>query len=472
MPLDIRALIARYEGRNYELHAQHVNPQYVKVLRAIGFDRCYVRAEGPYLWDVQGTRYLDLNSGFGMFAVGRNHPDVRRALVEFMELDYPSLVQLDAPLLPGILAQELKKRVPGGLERVHFTSSGTESVEAAIKFARCATGKPAILYCRKAFHGLTIGALSINGDDVFREGFAPFLPECRAIPFDDLGALEQALAAGDIAAFIVEPIQGKGVVLPSPGYLVEAARLCRRHDALFIADEIQTGVGRTGKFLAIEHEGEVDPDMVLLSKALSGGYVPIGAVLMRRRIYERVFSSLERAVIHGSTFAKNGLAMVAGLATLSVLDDEKLLANAERMGRVIFEGLEALRPRFEFISAIRCRGLMVGIEFGEPRSLGGKAAWALMHKMDRSLFPQAITIPLLDEHHILAQAAGHHIDVIKLLPPLVIGEDDVRWFLRAFEQIMTGLQKFPGPAWDVLMRIGKMAVTSRPRHSEPRQAQA
>ena len=466
MPLDIRGLIAEHEGHNYELHDEHVNPQYVKVLRAIGFDRCYVRALGPYLWDVRGTRYLDLNSGFGMFAVGRNHPDVRRALVDFMALDYPSLVQLDAPLLPGILAQELKKRGPNGLDKVHFTSSGAETVEAAIKFARCATRKPAILYCEKAFHGLTNGALSITGDDVFREGFAPLLSECRAIPFNDLAALERALAAGDVAAFIVEPIQGKGVILPRPGYLVEAARLCRKHGALFVVDEIQTGVGRTGKFLAIEHEGDVDPDMVLLSKALSGGYVPIGALLMRRRIYEGVFSSLERAVIHGSTFAKGSLAMVAGLATLAVMDDYGLIANAERMGRLFADGLETLRPRFEFIKEIRCKGLMVGIEFGEPRSFSGRTAWSLMHKMDRSLFPQAITIPLLDDHHILAQAAGNHIDVIKLIPPLVITEEDVRWFLQAFEQIMTGLQKFPGPAWDVLMRIGKIAVTSRPRHSE------
>jgi ornithine--oxo-acid transaminase len=269
-----------------------------------------------------------------------------------------------------------------------------------------------------------------------------------------------------VAAFIVEPIQGKGVMLPRPGYLAEAARLCRRHNALFVIDEIQTGIGRTGKFLAIEHERDVDPDMILLSKALSGGYVPIGAVVMRRGIYERVFSNLERAVIHGSTFAKNNLSMVAGLATLSAIDEGALLANAERMGSLIQDGLEAMRPRFEFIKGIRCKGLMVEIEFGEPRSFGGETAWALMHKMDKSLFPQAITILLLDEHHILAQAAGHHIDVIKLLPPLVINEHDVRWFLQAFERIMLGLQKFPGPAWEVLMRIGKMAVTSRPRQLE------
>ncbi|HSF47408.1 MAG TPA: aspartate aminotransferase family protein [Burkholderiales bacterium] len=466
MPLDVQRLLTQFQGKNYELHESHINPQYVKVLRTIGFDRCYTRAVGPYLWDIAGTKYLDFISGYGVFTLGRNHPQVRQALIDFMAADYPSLVQLDAPLLPGLLAEELKRRMPNELERVHFVSSGTEGIEAAIKFAHCATGKPALLYCDKAFHGLTNGSLSINGDATFRQGFAPFLPDCRAIAFNDLEALERTLARGDVAAFFVEPIQGKGVILPAPGYLKEAARLCRRHGALLVADEVQTGLGRTGKFLAIEHEGDVDPDLVVVAKSLSGGYVPVGAVLMRRWIYERVFSSLERAVVHGSTFAKNNLAMIAGLATLAVLDEEDLIARAERMGRLLAVGLEAMRARFEFIKEIRHRGLMVGIEFGEPRSLGGRAAWALMHKMDKSLFPQAVTMPLLDEHHILAQAAGHHIDVIKLLPPLVIHESDVRWFLEAFEKVMMSLEKFPGPAWDVLVRIGKMSMTSRSRQAE------
>jgi ornithine--oxo-acid transaminase len=465
MPLDINRLIAQFEGRNYELHERHVNPRYVKVLHTIGFDRCYTRAVGPYLWDVQGVKYLDFLSGFGVFSVGRNHPHIRQALIDFMTSDYPSLVQLDAPLLPGLLAQELKKRVTNALDFVHFTSSGTEGIEAAIKFAHCATRRPAIVYCRNAFHGLTNGSLSINGDETFREGFGPFLPDCRVIEFDDLGALERALSAGDVAAFVVEPVQGKGVISASPGYLKEAARLCHKHGALLVVDEVQTGIGRTGKFLAIEHEGDVDPDIVVLSKALSGGYVPIGAVLTRRWIYDKVFSSLERAVIHGSTFAKGSLAMVAGLATLHTLDEQNLMENAERMGALIAEGLRGMQSRFDLIKQIRQRGLMVAIEFGEPRSIGGKAGWALVHKMDRSLFPQAVTIPLLDEHHVLTQVAGHHVDIIKLLPPLVINEDDVRWFLTAFEQVMAGLQKFPGPAWDVLMRIGKMAMTSRARQS-------
>jgi ornithine--oxo-acid transaminase len=206
--LDIASLLKQHAGRNYELQSEHVNPANVRALKTIGFDRCYVRAEGPYLWDVKGDKYLDLLGGYGVFGLGRNHPDVRRVLVDFLNADYPSLVKLEAPLLAGLLAAELKKRMPNQLDMVFFTNSGAEGVETALKYARCATGKPAVVHCKKSFHGLTYGALSINGDDNFREGFEPFLPHCRAIPFNDLAALEAELLKGDVAAFIVEPVQG------------------------------------------------------------------------------------------------------------------------------------------------------------------------------------------------------------------------------------------------------------------------
>ena len=462
-PLDIRALLQQHEGRNYELHSAHVNPANVRTLKTIGFDRCYVRAEGPYLWDVQGTKYLDMLSGYGVFGLGRNHPDVRRVLTEFLALEYPSLVKMEAPLLSGLLAEELKKRMPNQLDMVFFTNSGAEGVETAMKYARCATGRPAIVHCEKAFHGLTYGSLSLNGDESFREGFAPFLPDCRKIPFNDLDALERELRKGDVAAFVVEPIQGKGVNIPSPGYLRESAILCRKYGALFVDDEVQAGMGRTGRFLAIEHDGDVDPDIVVLAKTLSGGFVPAGAVLCKKWIHEKVFSSMNRSVVHSSTFSQGSFAMVAGLAALDVLDRHQLIQRAEKMGHLLAEGLRAMVPRFEFLKEVRGRGLMMGIEFGPPQSFGLKAAWALMHKMDKSLFPQAAIIPLMNKHHILTQVAGHHIDVIKLIPPLVISEEDVTWFLTAFEDVLVQLHKFPGPAWDVVSDIGKMVLTSRAR---------
>jgi ornithine--oxo-acid transaminase len=402
-------------------------------------------------------------SGYGVFGLGRNHPEIRRVLTEFLGLNYPSLVKMEAPLLSGLLAAELKKRMPNQLDTVFFTNSGAEGIETALKYAKCATGRPAILYCQKAFHGLTYAALSVNGDENFRAGFTPFLPDCRQIPFNDLASLERELGKKDVAAFVVEPIQGKGVNIPSPGYLRAAARLCRQHGAIFIADEVQSGMGRTGRFLAIEHDGDVDPDIVVLAKTLSGGFVPVGAVLCKKWIHEKVFSSMQRSVVHSSTFSQGSFAMVAGLAALDVLDRQQLIPNAERMGNRIGEGLRAMIPRFEFLKAVRWRGLMIGIEFGPPKSLGLKTAWALMHKMDKSLFPQAAIIPLLDKHHIITQVAGHNVDVIKLLPPLIISEADAVWFLDAFEDVLVQLHKFPGPAWDVVSDIGRMMLTRRAR---------
>jgi ornithine--oxo-acid transaminase len=341
------------------------------------------------------------------------------------------------------------------------------------------------VHCKRSFHGLTNGALSINGCESFRPAlphahgmarglpllnsaigsFDPLLPCCRAIPFNDLAALEAELESGDVAAFITEPIQGKGVFTPSPGYLAEASALCRKHGALFIVDEVQTGFGRTGVFLATEHDPGAEPDVVILSKALSGGYVPVGAVLTKRWVYDKVYSSMDRAVIHSSTFGQNALAMVAGLATLKAMDEHDVMGNAERMGRLIRDGLEKMRPQFELLHEVRQRGLMIGVQFGRPRSMRLRAAWSLIHKMDGNLFPQAITMPLLDDHRVLAQVAGHDTDCVKLIPPLIINEDDVRWFLAAFERVMADLHQFPGPIWGVLKKLGALAVTRRPREA-------
>lgn len=476
MPLNIRELLAEYANQNYELHREHVNPQFARVLKTIGFDRVYTKAKGPYLWDAQGNKYLDFQGGYAVHNVGRNHLAVKQALIDFLNEDSPTMVAFDAPLLAGVLAKELKQRIAQGqhdLDYVFFTNSGTEGIEAAIKFAKCATGRPGIVFAKKAFHGLSCGSLSINGDDSFREGFGPFLPGCRMIPFNDLAALEQALALNDVAAFIVEPIQGKGVNVPKVGYLREAAALCRKHGTLFVADEIQTGIGRTGTFLAMDHEpggtAGVNPDIIVLSKALSGGYVPVGAVLTRRSVWEKVFSSMERAIVHSSTFHQGGLAMIAGLAVLKVMDEENIYANAQRMGELLMMGLRAMQPKYEMMKDVRGRGLMIGIEFGPPKSLGLRAGWSLVHTMDANLFPQAIVLPLMDDHRIITQVAGHNIDVIKLIPPLVINQDDVQWFLTAFEDVMHKLHRTggAGPVWEVMKKLGKHAMTRRnPRQPE------
>lgn len=457
MTFDIKKLIAEHAGENYELYEAHVNPRFAKALRIIGFDRCYDKAKGAYLWDTEGRRYLDMLSGYGAFNIGRNHSVVRQALIDFMTMDGASLVQMEAPLLCGLLAEELKTRIGYGLDNVYFCSTGAEGNETAIKFARRATGKSRIVYASSGFHGLTTGALALNGSEVFKEKFGDLLPSDK-IPFGDLEALEAKLAAGDVAAFFIEPIQGKGVNIPPAGFLKAAAQLCHKHGVLFVADEVQTGIGRTGRFLALHHEEGVEPDIVIVSKSLSGGYVPIAAVLMKKAIYDKVYSSLDRSVVHSSTFGKSNFAMTAGLATLAVLDDENLMDNAVRMGDLLGKRLRALAGKYEFIHDVRWRGLMLAIEFASPKSLKLKTAWTTVNKLNEDLFCQAITIPLLEDHGVLTQVAGNQMTTIKLIPPLTINEDDVDWFVTAFEKVMKDLHKFPGPAWESLMRIAKNAM--------------
>jgi ornithine--oxo-acid transaminase len=456
---DINALIAERESERYALHVQYMNEMMVRVFQTIGTDVAFQRGKGQYLYDRRGSRYLDLLSGWGVFGVGRNHPVICEALESVLAAELPNLVQMDVSVLAGLLAERLLGFTPY-LDKVFFANSGTEAVEAAIKFARRTTGRPGIVYCRHAFHGLSCGALSLNGDAIFREGFGPLLPECVDVPFNDLAALEKALASRDVAGFIVEPIQGKGVNMPDDCYLRDAAALCRKYGALFIADEIQTGLGRTGRFLAVEHWG-VEPDMVLISKALSGGHVPVGAVLTRKHVFDRVFNRMDRAVVHGSTFAKADLAMAAGLAALEVIESERLVANAERMGARILKGFETMAERYELVKSARGKGLMIGLEFGDPHSLKLKAAWGVVEAFSAGLFCQLITIPLFKDHKILVQVAGHANYTVKLLPALVIDDSDCALIERAFDSVIADSHRVPGAVWSLGKTLADHALKAR-----------
>jgi ornithine--oxo-acid transaminase len=458
--LNIRELIEQRAGENFRLHERYLNEQMVKVLKTIGFDRHYTRAEGPYLFDDSGHRYLDLLAGFGVFALGRNHPKVIEVLQDVLAAELPHLVQLDVSVLSGLLAERLLATVPAGLERIFFANSGTETIEAAIKFSRGATGRSRVLYCDNAFHGLTMGALSANGDEHFREGFGPLLPDFDEIPFGDLVALERALAQGDVAAFLVEPVQGHGVRIPADDYLPEAARLCRRHGALLVADEVQTGLGRTGRMWAVEHWG-VEPDLLCTAKALSGGFVPVGAVACRKWVFDRVFNRMDRAVVHGSTFAKNNLAMDAGLVTLEVIEQEGLAENAARLGAAIVSDLRPLVKQQELLKDVRGLGLMLALEFGEPKSLSLRAAWKMLEKANKGLFCQMITIPLFSRHRLLSQVAGHGMHVVKFIPPLTLSDEDRRWIVDAVKDVVADAHRVPGAVWDLGKTLARHAIRAK-----------
>src|SRR6201984_408489 len=207
--LDVSEMFAQRQAQRSSMHARHLNEQLVRVLKTIGYDVGFQKGQGQYLYDRDGVKYLDLLSGFGVFAIGRNHPALRTALKSVLDSDMPNLVQLDVSPLAGVLAERLLKHVPY-LDKVFFANSGAETVEAAIKFARGATGRPGIVYCAHSFHGLSSGALSLHDDSNFRSGFEPLLPGCTAIPFNDLAALEHALSSRPVAAFIGERMQGRG----------------------------------------------------------------------------------------------------------------------------------------------------------------------------------------------------------------------------------------------------------------------
>ncbi|MBX3359466.1 MAG: aspartate aminotransferase family protein [Phycisphaeraceae bacterium] len=463
---DLRALLDGPGADPVGLMEEHINPSFARVLRTIGFDPTYVRGEGAYLFDDQGNRYIDCLGGYAVFALGRNHPVIKDAIRQALDLDLPNLPGVGPFRTAGLLAKELLAVAPGnaggappggaGLDTVFFTSSGSEAVEVALKYARVFTGRERFVYCSKSYHGLTLGSLSVNGNADFRDGFGSLL-NASEVPFNDLAALEQELRRGQVAAFVVEPIQGKGVHIPAAGYLAGAQELCRRYGAVLIADEIQTGFGRTGAMFACDHWGFV-PDMMVVAKALSGGLVPVGAVLTRRDIHTATFSSLDRCSRMQTTFGMNDLAMVAGLATLHALRTERLVEHTAHVGDYLLASLRERLAPYQMVKDVRGKGLMIAIEFASPKSLGLKVGWNLLHSVDHSLFCQAILMPLFSEHRILAQVAGHRQDVIKLIPPLVLSKADCDQVVNALDATIGACHTFPGPAWEVGKKLTAAAM--------------
>ncbi|MGI8819857.1 MAG: aspartate aminotransferase family protein [Chthoniobacterales bacterium] len=460
MAFDLKEIVSSRLGENYQLHERHLNRTLVAAQRVIGFDKVYARAEGAYLYDMDNRDYLDFLSGYSVFNIGRNHPVVQKAIRDVLTMDLPNMVQMDCSLLSGLLAEALTKRTPPYLDAVFFCNSGTEAMEGALKFARAATGRKRVISLESAFHGLSLGSLSLMGCESFTEGFGELMPgfETR-VALDDIAALERELAPRDVAAFVIEPVQGKGCKSPQGDFYNRAQELCRKHGALLIADEIQTGLGRTGKMFGFEH-WNLEPDIITLAKSLSGGYVPCGAIIARREIYQKTFSRMDRCVVHSTTFGRNNLAMACGLAALEVLDDEKLVDNSARIGAQLMERIAALRAKHSFIKEVRGKGLIIAIEFQEPSELKLKMGWKLLHKVDKVLFTQMVVTQMLSKHRILTQVAGHAMDVMKILPPLMIGEREVDRFVNALDEVLTECRKFPGPMWEIGNNFVKAALRS------------
>lgn len=438
-------------------YSGHVNPQWVRLLSLLEMNVRYTRCVGAELFTADGARILDFLSGYCVHNLGHNHPAVIAALHDELDRSGPAMLQSHVPELAGDLAAELSRLAGGRLQKVYFCSSGSEGIETVIKFSRLFTRRTGLLYCTGAFHGLTCGALSLMADSSWAQGFAPLLPGVESVLFGDLAELESKLASKKFAAFVVEPIQSEaGICVPSDDYMRAAQRLCRKYGTLFVLDEVQTGLYRTGPFLAA-HRWGLEPDMVVLAKALSGGLVPSGAVLMSDEIYESVYSSLGRSIIHTSTYSENGLAMRAGLATLKALQDEELGRRGEAMGQFLRQSLTEALSGYEMVAEVRGVGMLNGIEFRRPESWQLRVPFDAFRKIHEGMFGQIIVGKLFREHNFLTQMCGNNFMVLKAAPPLMVSEEQIAGFVRAVKSVVEEVHS-SSSFWMDALHLARRAV--------------
>jgi len=438
-------------------YSTFVNPEWVRLLNLLEMNVQYERCLGSELFTKDGRRILDFLSGYCVHNIGHNHPVVLAELQEELESCGPAMIQTHVAERAGELAEALCRRSGGDLTKVFFGSSGSEGVEAAIKFARAATGRAGLLSCRGAFHGLTCGAISLMEEGFWRDGFGPMLPDAVSVSFNDAGALEKQLATRRFAAFFVEPIQSEaGIRVASEEYLRLAESLCKRYGTLLVLDEVQTGLHRAGGFLCAQRYG-VEPDMVILAKALSGGLVPVSAVLMTEAIYEAVYGSLRRAIVHTSTFSENALAMRAGLATLRVLEEERLGERAGEMGRRLKQSLRSAIGRFEMIKDVVGEGLLLGIEFQAPRQLRLRVPFEAFQRIHPAMFGQIVVMRLFRDHEVLTQICGNNFLVLKVAPPLVVTPEQLEEFVAAVRAVVE-LMHTSSSFWAEALGLAKRAA--------------
>ena len=438
-------------------YREYVNPQWVSLLNILDMNVEYERCIGAELFTRDGRRILDFLSGYCVHNTGHNHPAIVRALKEELDKSGPAMLQSHIPELAGELAERLCRLSGGGLTKAYFGSSGSEGVEAAIKFCRATTKRPGVLYARSSFHGLTAGALSLMNDEFWREGFGPLLQDTTAVAFGEIEALQKALASKRYAAFIVEPVQAEaGIILPPSNYLQQAENLCHKHGSLFVLDEVQTGMFRTGTFLAA-HQFGVDPDIVILAKALSGGLMPVSATLMTEQVYNSVYSSLRRAIVHTSTFSENALSMRAGLATVKVLENEQLGTRATMLGKQFRDKLRHALAPYALVKEVRGVGLLCGIEFAPPKNLALRALYEAFRCIHPAMFGQVMVMRMFREKNFLTQICGNNFMVLKAAPPLVISDAHLDEFVWAVRDVVALADSSPA-FWTEALALARRAA--------------
>ena len=440
----IRDHLAMPRDRVHAETTAHLNGKFVESMNLLGYLRDFVTAEGVELIDVRGRRYLDFLAGYGSIPLGHNHPAVAAAVKAAIDAGVPHFILMAPEALPAALAARLARLLHGDLSMAFFMSSGSEAVDGALKLARAITRRPRFVAAQRGYHGATFGAMAVTGDPRL-EVFAP-LGDRAIVPWGDTAAIEAQLRKRDVAAVILEPIQAEGGInLPPPGYLADVHRLCQRYGALFILDEVQTGLGRTGTMLACERD-RIVPDVVVLAKGLSGGLVPISAYVTRPDLWRKAYGTLTRCELHCTTYRGGPLACAAALATLEAIEVSGLVPRAERLGQHLGDRLRLATHGHPLVREVRGRGLLWGIELATDKD--GLAA---------ALIAQWLVVGLL-ERGIVTQTTTLAPSVIRVEPSLVIEEAHLDRFADAVGEV---LATHSTGALSSLLGAGKRLILSR-----------
>ncbi len=438
-----------------ELYKQYANPGLATMMGLINFDKKFVRAQGVSVWDEDGNEYLDFLGGYGALNFGHNHPHISGAVQQAGEL--PNLLQAALGTLYAALAHNLAQITPGDLCRTFFGNSGAEAVEGGLKLAKAATGKQKLIHCDGSFHGKTMGALSVTGKSKYQDPFKPLVPGCESVPFGDADALEDKLKNKDVAAFIIEPIQGEGGVhIPEQGYLSRVRELCTQYEALLIFDEIQTGFARTGANFACQLEGVV-PDIMCLGKSLGGGVMPISAFTTTEEIWDKAFGGIDKCALHTSTFGGNARACAAGIASIELMLEEDLAEQARGKGAYLLQGLRELQEKYpDFIKEVRGRGLLIGVEF--KQTSGGflnKISGGRLNKLIEEYLAALVAGELMNSYQIITAYTLNNPNVIRFEPPLIVSREQMDRLLSALDDIF----KKHKSIWSFVLSSGKNILT-------------
>jgi putrescine aminotransferase len=444
------------------LYSKHLNPGFIQLLETLGYARLMVKAEGCWTWDDRGRKFLDLVAGFGSMNLGHHHPALHEAVHEALSHLPYNYMHTGPSGAAAELAQALCKRVRAPLDRVLLSCSGAEAVEGAIKIAALATRRYQVIYVEDAFHGTSLGTLGLMGKDRMRKPFESLLGDHIRIPFNSIPSLENALKHNKCAAFIVEPVLAEGgVCFPKAGYLDEARELCHRHGALFIVDEIQTGLGRVGSFLATDGMMKNSPDVIVLGKALSGGLLPISATLTSSSVFERAFRKKEDFDLHSSTFAGNALACAVARRTVELIESENLSQRSAELGQEFLSKLKEALAGHPLVREVRGQGLLIGIEIGPTQAgLMNRVAPGLVTSASQLAIGQWFALKLL-EKGVLLQTASHRWDILKIEPPLTIQTSEIEFAVQAIREVFDAYQSVPKIGWELTRRFTQQSFNSQ-----------